>query len=343
MAARNEREHQRPAAPVLSQGHGPLAVESRGDRSHRWRAECQAPQDTGREDPRRSPQRAATVAPTRRCCDDPLNLGNTPHSPTAAAWPPPNSSPRWGPSATRSTTPSPRASSQRWNANSSTGTSGRPERACGQRSSTSSRSSTTANDATRPRLPPTRRLRTPPPSSTRRLTTVSTETGQLQSAASTASDCGSGRPRAAGRTGWSDPPGASPGTGPTAGGSQYPSLWWPDLLLRTLAPTGGPTHRSHVTTRQDRELPRAIRSRAPPPAAGPSPRPGHGGAPRGAAFVVQVGQRLQIERRPGLADVHGHREAGRAAAEDADAAGPQQPMVALGGEPVVVGTRRRGR
>jgi hypothetical protein len=47
---------------------------------HRWRPECQAPQDTGLEDPRRSPQRAATVAPTRRCCDDPLNLGCMPWS-----------------------------------------------------------------------------------------------------------------------------------------------------------------------------------------------------------------------------------------------------------------------
>jgi transposase, IS30 family len=39
--------------------------------------------------PRRSPQRAATVAPTRRCCHDPLNPRNTarpPVSPPASGW-----------------------------------------------------------------------------------------------------------------------------------------------------------------------------------------------------------------------------------------------------------------
>ena len=63
---------------------------------------------------------------------------------------------------------------------------------------------------------------------------------------------------------------------------------------------------------------------------------------RDAAFVVQVGQRLQIQRRPSLADVHGHREAGRAAMEDADATGAQQPLQALGGDPVDGATGRGG-
>ena len=49
-----------------------------------------------------------------------------------------------------STTPSPRASSPPWSAGSSTAIPGRPERAYGRRTSTSSRSSTTANAATRP-------------------------------------------------------------------------------------------------------------------------------------------------------------------------------------------------
>jgi IS30 family transposase len=42
-----------------------------------------APQDPRLEDPRRGPQRAATVDPTRPCCDDPLNLGNTPPAPAS--------------------------------------------------------------------------------------------------------------------------------------------------------------------------------------------------------------------------------------------------------------------
>jgi hypothetical protein len=59
-----------------------------------------------------------------------------------------------------------------------------------------------------------------------------------------------------------------------------------------------------------------------------------------AAFAVQVGQRLQLDRRLGVAGVHGDGEAVRAAAQDADAAGAQQPLEALGGDPVDVATGR---
>jgi hypothetical protein len=55
---------------------------------------------------------------------------------------------------------------------------------------------------------------------------------------------------------------------------------------------------------------------------------------RDAAFTIQVGQRLQIERWLGLPDVHGDHEPGWAAAQDADAPGAQQPLEALGGDPV---------
>ena len=84
---------------------------------------------------------------------------STPASPLAVGCVRPVWSPRWAPSATHSTTPSPRASSPPWNANYSTVTTGRPAKASGQRCSTSSRSSTTANAATRPST-------TTPPSAT---------------------------------------------------------------------------------------------------------------------------------------------------------------------------------
>src|SRR5829696_6740963 len=83
------------------------------------------------------------------CCDDQLNPPNTPRSPTAAACTPLASSLPWARSGMRWTTPSPRASSPRWNASCSTATPGRPEPGCARRSSISSRSSTTANAATR--------------------------------------------------------------------------------------------------------------------------------------------------------------------------------------------------
>ena len=73
LAARHEREHQRAAAPVLPEGHRPVPLERRRDRSRRRRPQHPTPQDPRLEDPRRSPQRAPTLAPTSRCCDDRLN------------------------------------------------------------------------------------------------------------------------------------------------------------------------------------------------------------------------------------------------------------------------------
>jgi hypothetical protein len=78
VAARHQREHQRPAAPVLPQGHRPLATPARGSRRRRSRAQRPAPQDARLEDPRRSPQRASTLGSARQRCDDPLNLGFRP-------------------------------------------------------------------------------------------------------------------------------------------------------------------------------------------------------------------------------------------------------------------------
>jgi len=78
LAARHQREHQRPAAPVLPQGHRPEPAHRRRPRRGRRRTQQPTPQDPRLEDPRRGPQRTATVDPMRRCCDDPLNLGSTP-------------------------------------------------------------------------------------------------------------------------------------------------------------------------------------------------------------------------------------------------------------------------
>ena len=64
MAARHEREHQRAAAPVLPQGHRPLAMERRRPRRRRRRAQRPATQDTRLEDASRSTQRIPARALT---------------------------------------------------------------------------------------------------------------------------------------------------------------------------------------------------------------------------------------------------------------------------------------
>ena len=92
-------------APVLPQGHRPVPLDRRGDRSRRSRAQQPAPQDPRLEDPRRGARRAATVAPTSRCCNDRLNLvsfeaGSSSARSTATAW-----SDRWAESAPPATTP----------------------------------------------------------------------------------------------------------------------------------------------------------------------------------------------------------------------------------------------
>src|SRR4051794_14279677 len=70
LAARHQREHQRAVAPVLPEGHRPVAVERRGDRRGRQHAQQQTPQDAWLEDTRRGIRRAPTLCSTHRCCDD---------------------------------------------------------------------------------------------------------------------------------------------------------------------------------------------------------------------------------------------------------------------------------
>jgi transposase-like protein len=88
--------------------------------------------------------------------------GRTPAWPSAAGSPRPAWSPRWVPSATRWTTPSPRASSPPWSASCWTATPGPPEPGCAQPCSTSWRSSPTVNAATPPAPPPPPRSQSPP-------------------------------------------------------------------------------------------------------------------------------------------------------------------------------------
>ena len=60
LATRDQREHQRAAAPVLPQRHRPLALERRRHPSRRRRAQQPAPQDARLQDPGRSAQRATS-------------------------------------------------------------------------------------------------------------------------------------------------------------------------------------------------------------------------------------------------------------------------------------------
>ena len=108
LAAPHEREHQRPAAPVLPQGHRPVALVRRGPRSRRSRPQQPAPKDPRLEDPRRDLRGAPTLTPTTRCCNDPLNSPSTCPSATPNAWPRPGSKPRSARWATPTTTPPPR-------------------------------------------------------------------------------------------------------------------------------------------------------------------------------------------------------------------------------------------
>ena len=77
VAAAVEREHQRAAAPVLPQGHGPVPLVSRRPRGRRPCTQQPAPQDPRLEDPSRGLRGAATLASTTRCCIDRLNSPNT--------------------------------------------------------------------------------------------------------------------------------------------------------------------------------------------------------------------------------------------------------------------------
>jgi hypothetical protein len=70
---RGTNENERAAAPVLPQGHRPVAVGRRRPRCSRSRVEYQAPENPRLEDTRRSPRPAPTINPRSRCCFDQLN------------------------------------------------------------------------------------------------------------------------------------------------------------------------------------------------------------------------------------------------------------------------------
>src|SRR5690606_36439324 len=92
LAKGHEREHQRAAKAVLPQRHRSIEVVSGGSGSRGLHAEQPSPKSPQLENPCRGIQRAATLTPTRRCCNDRLNSDNTPAWPSArscsiTAWP----------------------------------------------------------------------------------------------------------------------------------------------------------------------------------------------------------------------------------------------------------------
>ena len=78
LAATQQREHQRPAAPVLPQGHRPVPMDRRRARRRRRRPQQQTPQDPRLAHTRRGLPATAILTTTGRCCIDPLNLPSTP-------------------------------------------------------------------------------------------------------------------------------------------------------------------------------------------------------------------------------------------------------------------------
>ena len=75
LAARHEREHQRPAAPVLPQGHRPEPPQPRRPRRRRRRAQRPPPQDTRLEDPSRGPRRVPILRSSKAVLRRPLEPG----------------------------------------------------------------------------------------------------------------------------------------------------------------------------------------------------------------------------------------------------------------------------
>lgn len=74
LAARHEREHERPAAAVLPEGHGSVQVRQGGSGCCRRRLEPQAPEDARLGHPSRALQQPPDERPQHSsCCDDLLN------------------------------------------------------------------------------------------------------------------------------------------------------------------------------------------------------------------------------------------------------------------------------
>lgn len=70
LAARDEREHERPSPPVLSQGLRSVQMVARRTPGRGSRPQHPHPQDTWMEDPSRDTRRTPTLDSTSRCCDD---------------------------------------------------------------------------------------------------------------------------------------------------------------------------------------------------------------------------------------------------------------------------------
>ncbi len=75
LAARHQREHQRPAAPVLPQGHRPQQAQPRRPRRRRRRPQQPTPQDPRLEDPRRGPRTSSYSRSNKAVLRRPLEPG----------------------------------------------------------------------------------------------------------------------------------------------------------------------------------------------------------------------------------------------------------------------------
>src|SRR5690606_3215072 len=73
LAARNQREHERPSASVLPEGHRSLAVDREGSRGRRAYPQHTTAEGSRMAHSRRSDGTSPTIAATAKCCDDQLN------------------------------------------------------------------------------------------------------------------------------------------------------------------------------------------------------------------------------------------------------------------------------
>ena len=107
----HQREHQRPAAPVLPERDRPLPPQRRGPRGGRRDPELTAPEDPVLDDTGRGIDRTHIFTKTNQCCEDPLSPASSRALPSPSDSSTPALTPRSGLSVTHTTTPWPRTRS----------------------------------------------------------------------------------------------------------------------------------------------------------------------------------------------------------------------------------------
>ena len=104
MAAWNQPQHQRSPPSILTQRHRPQPTLKRPPGRRRCSPQRSTPQNPRLEDPSRGPHRTPRLPQTKQCCDDPLNLVNTPRGRSGPAASRLASRCRWDAEATPTTT-----------------------------------------------------------------------------------------------------------------------------------------------------------------------------------------------------------------------------------------------